>query len=929
MPQRKPAWGEGLGWIPVLWLALAAALCTAGYFICTSVLATPPASSRVDFLYPGSVSVGPDGTLVVSDKGDRRLVGVAANGSLKFALKGGKRSGGFYAGKPVGFCADGTFVVSDTLSSLSSSNAQRDSLLAFSATGRFERVLYSRSYSTEEEADYSKHMIYAQAGPDFVSWFLPDPDGVWALHVLPIDGGKELAPRRFEGFDVYATVDTVLTSRDEVYLLERNGDILRRVGSGPLERWFANDEGILRFPSAMSAGKGGEIHVLDGKLSVFRILPPGNAKRVVTVLDRSIAKAAGYAKPFELATLAIGPGGSIYGPDEATGEVLGYSADGTLKAIAGLPLAGKVAALAMATLILGLFATLALLSLFVLFYVKILRSKTPLLLRQLAVLVPILAAASVAIAWAVFSDMNGRLGEELRHRLELVAQLTALRTDPEYLDAIDLSHGRLSDILGSKDYAALEKVLVEVVNGNADSWNSQVSPNFYVQRDGEWYIIGTIGFVELYPNAWTKPEFSRVLNDGVELFTRYSDVYGQWLSAMRPLWRSDGSIAAVVEVTMSADILDEAGAVAFRSLALGTAGLLVLVVAIFAAFDWILLSSVKQLKKGAEHVAAGDYDILVDVRSKDEIEELGEAFNTMSSEIKRYVDRMASLGRANARFVPREFLVQLGRESITEVGLGDQVLTEMTVLFSDIRGFTGLSETMGPGETMDMLNDYLSRMGPAIRDAGGFVDKYVGDSIMALFPRSPDDAVKAATDMMAALETYRDELRERDEERVDAGIGIHVGKLMLGVIGEEERFESTVIADAVNLASRLESLTKFYGVRSIVSGAVRDRASDPNCPLRFIDLVRVKGRSQSVRIYELVAASDPAFETKLGSSSRYIRAFTLYRNGAFAQAADAFGEFLAQSPGDRAATILRERCLRFVQSGKPSGWEGVTEFHEK
>ncbi|MBM9577648.1 adenylate/guanylate cyclase domain-containing protein [Leptospira sp. 201903070] len=215
----------------------------------------------------------------------------------------------------------------------------------------------------------------------------------------------------------------------------------------------------------------------------------------------------------------------------------------------------------------------------------------------------------------------------------------------------------------------------------------------------------------------------------------------------------------------------------------------------------------------------------------------------------------ADLTRTNqsySRFVPLEFLKFLGKKNITEIELGDQTQREMTILFSDIRSFTQLSERMTPKDNFDFLNSYMGRMGPIIRKHGGFVDKYLGDGIMALFPDSPDDAVEAAKEMKSALEEHNQSRLERNYDPIRIGIGIHTGVLMLGTIGEEARMDGTVISDAVNLASRIEGLTKEYGVEILLSDEsyqkIRNRKK---YTFQELGRVSVKGKENSVGVYEV------------------------------------------------------------------------------
>ncbi|HYO06762.1 MAG TPA: adenylate/guanylate cyclase domain-containing protein, partial [Phototrophicaceae bacterium] len=179
------------------------------------------------------------------------------------------------------------------------------------------------------------------------------------------------------------------------------------------------------------------------------------------------------------------------------------------------------------------------------------------------------------------------------------------------------------------------------------------------------------------------------------------------------------------------------------------------------------------------------------------------AFRSLT-QIEASKSELEKIAAASARFVPREFLRFLKIESIVDARLGDSVQAEMTIMFADIRSFTSLSESMSPQQNFDFINSYLSRVGPVIRQYNGFIDKYIGDGIMALFPNRAEDAVQAAVEMQHQVKIYNLHRQNSGYQPIALGIGLHTGTLMLGTIGEAERMESTVISDAVNLASRVE-----------------------------------------------------------------------------------------------------------------------------
>jgi PAS domain S-box len=204
---------------------------------------------------------------------------------------------------------------------------------------------------------------------------------------------------------------------------------------------------------------------------------------------------------------------------------------------------------------------------------------------------------------------------------------------------------------------------------------------------------------------------------------------------------------------------------------------------------------------------------------------------------------LSKLNQSYSRFLPKQFLRFLGHESIVEVSLGESVQKEMSILFSDIRSFTTLSETMTLAENFKFINSYLSRMEPLITTNYGFIDKYIGDAIMALFGRCPDDAVKAALGMLLELNKYNIIRKNNNKLPIKIGIGINTGSLMLGTVGGINRMDTTVISDSVNLASRLQDLTKVYGASLIISQHTFFTLKDYRTyNYRFLGQVKVKGK---------------------------------------------------------------------------------------
>ncbi len=334
----------------------------------------------------------------------------------------------------------------------------------------------------------------------------------------------------------------------------------------------------------------------------------------------------------------------------------------------------------------------------------------------------------------------------------------------------------------------------------------------------------------------------------------------------------------------------------------------------------VILTAKNQTENIVEGFTSGANDYLTKPIQKQE----------MLARMKTHLN-LAKLTLAYGRFVPRDFLNFLGKDSIIDVQIGNQIQQEMTVMFVDIRSFTNLSEGMTPQETFNFINAYLSQVSPAIREHNGFIDKYIGDGIMALFPQSADGAVQAAISMQQKVALFNQERQQQGLVPIAIGIGLHTGNLMLGTIGEPERMETTVISDAVNLASRLEGLTKLYGAGILISVHTLVRIEEiQHYSFRFLDRVRVKGKNDAVAIYEIYDPEEGlSHQLKTQTKSVFEAAVMAYNRQDFVGAQPIFTSILATNPEDQAAMLYVKRCQQYLQYGVPVDWDGVTDLDFK
>jgi adenylate cyclase len=322
----------------------------------------------------------------------------------------------------------------------------------------------------------------------------------------------------------------------------------------------------------------------------------------------------------------------------------------------------------------------------------------------------------------------------------------------------------------------------------------------------------------------------------------------------------------------------------------------------------------------------------------DELGQLARVFTNMVKTVKAREAEMIEANRkledllaAYSRFVPDDYLRFLRKKSIIDVQLGDHVSKMMAVMFSDIRSFTTISESMTPKENFAFVNAYLKRVSPEIRNNHGLIVKFLGDGMMAVFPEGSDDAIAAGVAMFRAVEQYNEKRQQDSWLPINVGIGIHVGHMMLGIVGEHNRMQGDAFSDNVNLTARLEGLTKFYGVSLLISEQAYEHLSHPeDFQIRFLDRAIVKGRNEPITVYEILDAEVEAVRSlKLQTQPDFEKGLEYYRGADLDNAKAYFEKVLAVNAKDKTAQLYLERVETLIHQGVPDGWNGVWAFNEK
>jgi class 3 adenylate cyclase len=570
-------------------------------------------------------------------------------------------------------------------------------------------------------------------------------------------------------------------------------------------------------------------------------------------------------------------------------------------------------------------------------------------------------AVSALLAVSTYRMLRGTLFEEMRNRVKNLAELGSLTIDRQALKRLlggmspGMSEGEVSAVVRGKEF----RIVSDQLNRVRDTESRLVRFIYvFVPTADESTALYVVDADEL--DALERRDAGEELGDEefsehnsefdvsafqvarlamkekksmVEEDYSYDEVFKvNSVSGYAPIFDEDGkTLLAMIGLDMVDTDVRKILTGATRLSLVITALALALALSTSVIFGTLFTKGIVSLDRVVRRFSESDFGVRAEVTSKDEVGRLGKSFNQMAETIQRYSVQLESLLKAYGRFVPHDFLRFLEKKSILDVNLGDQVQREMTVLFSDIRSFSKLSESMSPEENFNFLNSYLSRVGPKIRAHNGFIDKYIGDGIMALFPASTEDAIEAAVSMRMELVDYNEHRKKSGYVPISVGVGIHTGNLMLGTVGEHERMDGSVISDAVNLGSRLEALTRLYGGTILISGQTLKTLKDPDkYNHRYIDRVQVRGRKEIVTIYE-VFDGDPDDQLAVKSKRKpaFVAALEHYYKQRFTEAAKVFSALSRESPWDMIYLIYIVRCERHIAKGVPRDWKGVELIQAK
>jgi len=533
--------------------------------------------------------------------------------------------------------------------------------------------------------------------------------------------------------------------------------------------------------------------------------------------------------------------------------------------------------------------------LFILF-VGILKGYISLFIKLTVVIIPLLVIAFIIVFSLTFNIMTEQLNDALYKEMTGLSVLSSSLIDGDDLDKIN----SIKDV-HSDEYKRLSRLIKEIVGYNADPWNKSYYAALYKGNNFEYIVVISEEEWNLFrtDEPVTGEEYNMLVNgqpivDTTELFN------GKWTFANVPVYNSKGEISGKFEIGLDMTSHEISSAKLKRYIAFIVAVVCIIILAALCILISVIVKRLSAVGRVLHNIASGDRTARVVYLARDELGKVSHGLNNMAEELQFQFDRITRLNESTIRFVPVQFMEQLGVSDITKMKLGDNIQRDINILFFDIRYFSINSEMMTARENFEFINKILGIAGPIIRKHNGFVDKYIGDAAMALFVNGMD-AVRAGIELFNQLVIDKNTRVEIGVDGINIGVGVHTGSVMMGIVGENERLSSTVISANVNLASRVEGLTKQTGSGLLITRDTLNQLAghESEFNYRFIGMVQAAGVNVVVGLFDMLDALTPKEKKRrIATKEVFESGVRKYHMKDYAAAVERFHKVVEADPSD-------------------------------
>lgn len=556
--------------------------------------------------------------------------------------------------------------------------------------------------------------------------------------------------------------------------------------------------------------------------------------------------------------------------------------------------------------------------------------------KQMLVTLPLVLVAVAAIFYFMYNEYKSDVLHEVEHNLmtkvhegQVTINTDALKRVTSPLDYKNNDYQQITAKLNFDDNEG--KFFMTVYKMTGDKLYSVVDASYkmfepFNTKVGKNMVCEATNSID--SDQWTSVDSYDAVKTYKYMACSNKDEWGSWLSAMGPLYSADHSqVVGVYEMGLYPGAYNsKIDAFLQQDLKLFTTLCLIVMVLLIIGTQ-TLMTPIFKLQDGASKLANEQWDVEVNVKTRDELALLARTFNFMARNIREYIAATTNLSNSYKRFVPQQQLDMLGKPSILDVQLGDQVEREMSVLVVKIRSFHEISKDMSPEENFSFMNKFLQYIAPPIRDHHGLINKYLGDGVLALFPDQPLAALETAVVMRKSLEEYNDGRTRKGKMPVDLGIAIHKGPMVLGIIGEGQRLDGNVLSDDVNFVSALEELSIKVGATLLVPADLM-RMIDPESKFgsRSLGLIQFEENEHPTELCDVYDAdSEGQRKLKAKTKALFEQAVLMYQQGRFYDARERFLQVIKQNQEDKIAKLYFYQCDEFFQRGTSADWNGTLD----
>lgn len=491
----------------------------------------------------------------------------------------------------------------------------------------------------------------------------------------------------------------------------------------------------------------------------------------------------------------------------------------------------------------------------VLIITKVFKKRISLFVKQIVLIIPTVSAAMFITVSFMYSKLESTIISDITVQAESFCVATT-----EYFDGDMIESLTGIDSIDTAEFKELRQIQKKIINDNQDPWNALYYDVIYLVKDGSCYLLtisnDSYSNFMWYDSLTAGSDREQKFLAGKPVAEKVMDFEGTWINVQMPIFNSDGELVSIHEIGVDlANLKKQTGEILSSTIAKAILCLPLIILSV-CIITFLTIMHLKKTGQIVEKIASGDLSVRMKYISKDELGDISTGVNKMAENLSTSFSNIANLKDCYFKFVPIQFMHLLGKQSITEINLGDAKCLDMTILFFDIRSFSLNSEMMTAENIFHLVNEVAGRAVPIITRHNGFVDKYIGDAVMALFT-SADDAVQAGIELYHEIVLDPETSVKIGDDSINIGIGVHSGMSMVGIIGEENRLSSTVISDNVNMSSRLESLTKQYRTGMIISKDTLDRMDEKSIPnMRFLGMIQVAGVHEVKALFEVLDALD-------------------------------------------------------------------------